>query len=655
MNFVRTIFVQLLLLGVAGGCATAASSAAPVQPDLGVGAKPELALDGLRFKDLNGDGRLQPYEDWRRSPEARADDLVTRMTLDEKAAQMMHGTAPNNWPTPATSGQRKRGYYLPAAEPLIGKGIGSFITRLSGDHRFLAEENNKLQDLAERTRLGVPLIISTDPRNHFSDIVGLSNAAEGFSQWPETLGFAAIGDEALTRRFGDLVRQEYRAAGIQQALSPQADLATEPRWPRVNGTFGEDAELTGRLVAAYVRGFQGGERSLAANGVATVVKHWVGYGAAKDGWDSHSDYGRYADITPRGLAYHLKPWDGAFAAGAAGVMPTYSILEGGRVAGAPLEPVGAGFSRQLLAELLRGRYGFRGVILSDWGITNDCPATCRGEWRKGQPPSIGMPWGVEELTRTQRFAKAVEAGIDQFGGTTESERLVEAVRSGLVPEQSLNDATRRILTQKFQLGLFENPYASGALARAPSDTQMEADRAQSRSLVVLENRRNILPLKRGAKVFLRGVSAEAAGARGLVVVATPEEADVAIVRMAAPYQTLHPNYFFGQLHHEGDLDFKDGDAEYEALKAIAAKTPTVLTVYLDRPAVLTQVKDRVAGLVGNFGVSDGPLLDGLTGVVKPEGRLPFELPSSMDDVRAQRSDLPHDTARPLYPIFFSRR
>ena len=648
----QTAFASLAA-GLMAGCATSPAPTDPMrQPVLGARAKPVLSVERLSFRDLNADGALQPYEDWRKSPVVRAADLVGRMTLEEKAAQMMHGTAPSGGARQGAPAPPP-GYNLAGAQPLIEKGVGSLITRLTGDHQLLADENNKLQELAERTRLGIPVIISTDPRNHFNETLGLGNAAGGFSQWPETLGFAAIGDEAVMRRFGDIARDEYRAAGIHQALSPQADLATEPRWPRVAGTFGEDADLAGRMVGAYVRGFQGGDRGLAPTGVATVVKHWVGYGAAKDGWDSHNDYGRFASITGRGLDYHLRPWNAAFAAGAAGVMPTYSVLEGGVLNGRPLEPVGAGFSRQLLTELLRGRYGFQGIILSDWGITSDCPAACRGEGPPG-PPSIGMPWGVESLTRTERFAKGVAAGIDQFGGVTESERLVEAVQRGLVPEQHLNKATARILAQKFELGLFDNPYATGMPVNPKAANQAEADRTQSRSLVVLENRKNILPLKSGTRVFLHGVASEAARSRGLVVVSTPEEAQVAIVRAAAPFQTLHPNHFFGQIHHEGDLDFKDGAADYEAVKSLSAKVPTVLTVYLDRPAVLSQVKDKVAALIGNFGVSDGPLLDGLMGRVKPQGKLPFELPSSMDEVRAQKPDLPHDTARPLYPIFFSR-
>jgi len=640
---------QMLAVGAAMALAGAARAAdQPTQPVLGVRADPIIVVDGLKFKDLNRDGKLEPYKDWRLSPQARAADLVSRMTLEEKAGTMMHGTAP----TLGNAMGMGAGYDLTAAARLIDENrVTSFITRLSGTGAAIATQNNSLQALAEQTLLGVPLTISTDPRNHFERTLGASVAAGGFSQWPETLGFAAIGDPVLTRRFGDVARQEYRAAGIHMALSPQADLATEPRWPRISGTFGEDADLTTRMVRAYVAGFQNGENGLTKDSVIAVVKHWVGYGAAKDGWDSHNFYGRYASFPSGNFAYHIKPFEGAFAAKVGGVMPTYSILENLVVDGKPVEQVGAGFNKYLLTDLLRGKYGFDGVILSDWGITNDCPAACRGDWKFGQPPVVGMPWGVEDLTEAQRFAKALDAGVDQFGGTEHAEQIVALVKSGQVSEARLDQSVRRILIQKFELGLFENPYvdpdAAGRIVGSPA-FRAEGEAAQSRSLVMLENKRGVLPLTAGRRVYLRGVDPTVATARGLIVVDAPEKADVAIIRASAPHQLVHPGFLFGNLQHEGDLDFKDGDASYEAIKQASAKVPTIVVVFLDRPAILTGVKDRASVLIGDFGVSDPALLDVLTGKAKAQGRLPFELPSSMAAVKAQAGDKPHDSENPLY-------
>ena len=633
----------------------------PIQPVLGARASQVIERDGLRFKDLNKNGTLDPYEDWRLSPEKRAFDLASKMTLEEIAGLMMHGTARSGGPL----GMAGVGTEYDTAS--IGRlirdvKVNSFITRLGGDARSLAAEHNKLQEIAEATRLGIPLTISTDPRNHFQYVLGARVQSGKFSQWPETLGFAAIGDANLIRRFGDIARQEYRSVGIHETLSPQADLATEPRWSRINGTFGENATLAGRLVKAYVQGFQHGSDGVDSAGVLAVVKHWVGYGAAKEGWDSHSSYGKYATFPGKNFQYHVEPFLGAFAANVAGVMPTYSILEGVTINGRPLEQVGAAFNRRLLTEVLRNRYGFRGVILTDWAVTNDCLEACRNGAPKGERPSfasVATPWGVENLSKADRFAKAVNAGVDQFGGTEEAEYLVQAVRAGKVERKRVHESAYRIAFQKFRLGLFENPYVDPSRAeRVAGSSAFQADgtAAQRRSLVLLENRKTILPLApSGKRVYLHRIDPKVAAQYGFVVVTDPSQADIAIVRTDAPFETLHPQYIFGLMQHEGKLDFQNDDKELLEIKRITGAVPTIVTVYLDRPAILGALKDRASALIVNFGVSDSALLDVLTGKAKPEGRLPFELPSAMDEVEAQRSDVPHDTRRPLYPIGFGRR
>ena len=650
----RHAFILLLL-------AAAPLLAAAQQPALGARTAPIITREGLRFRDLDRDDTLDVYEDWRRAPEDRARDLVARLTLEEKAGLMMHGSARSVGPM-SVAGVGTR-YDVESNRALIDSvKVNSFITRLGGPPSELAAQNNALQQIAESTRLGIPLTISTDPRNHFQYVIGASVQSGRFSQWPEPLGFAALDDTALTRRFADIARREYRAVGIRETLSPQADLATEPRWSRINGTFGEDADVAGRMVRAYVEGFQHGARGIDSAGVVAVVKHWVGYGAAKLGYDSHNAYGRIATFPGRNLEYHVKPFLGAFAANVAGVMPTYSILEGATVDGQPVEQVGAGFNKQLLTGLLRGRYGFGGVILTDWAVTNDCNARCVDGVPQGERPTfanVAMPWGVEQLTKEERFTKAVDAGVDQFGGTEEARFLVDAVRAGRLSESRLDQSANRILVQKFRLGLFENPYVdSSAAGRTVGSAafQREASRAQRRSLVLLKNGKRILPVKaRGTRVYLVRIDSSLAATYGFVVVRDPAKADIAIARMDAPFETLHPGYVFGAMQHEGNLGFRDGDSDLDAIRRISAKVPTIVTVYLDRPAILTTIEGLAAALVANFGVSDAALLDVLTGKAKPEGRLPFELPSSMADVDAQQSDMPHDTRRPLHPIGFGLR
>lgn len=618
------------------------------QPQLQSRQVPMLESGGLSFRDLNRDGQINPFEDWRQTPEARAKDLVARMTLTEKAGTMMHGSIPG---IGNVVGFSNDGYDIPLFAPDISeRHVTSFITRLAVGPRRMAEENNKLQEMAEGTRLGIPLTISTDPRHHFQFILGASNMATGYSLWPETLGFGALRDTKLMKRFADVARSEYRATGIHQALSPQADLFTEPRWARGTGTFGSNPIVVRDLVQAYVEGFQGSAKGLQPDGVLTVVKHWVAYGATPEGWDGHNYYGRYAKAADRSFAAHVKAFDGAFRVNVAGVMPTYSIVQGISVAGKPLEQVGAGFNAQLLQTKLRGEKQFKGIVLSDWAITNDCNSECVAPTKPHGFDAIAMPWGVEGLTELQRFAKGINAGIDQFGGVTNSAIVVEAVTKGLVKPQLVDDAAMRVLIPKFQMGLFENPYVDPEAAARHVGTaavSAEAHNAQAASQVLLKNL-GIFPLKAGTRVWLKDIDAAAARARGLIVVANAEDADVALVRLGTPSERPHPNHFFGSRQNEGRLDFRPGEAGHDLIKELSGKTKVAVALFADRPAVLGPVDAMASAILVNFGVSDAALLDVVTGKLSVKGRLPFEFPSSMNAVAAQDPAVADDTRKPLY-------
>lgn len=638
------------------GCGGTNDFADIKQAEFGTTTYTLLEKDGLKFKDMNRNGALDPYEDWRLTAAQRADDLVARMTLAEKAGLMMHGTAPvvNDTTGAGTGGA----YNLTSLDALINqKFVNTFITRMSGDAATMATQYNKVQALSETSRLGIPVSISTDPRHHFQYTLGASASTTGFSQWPETLGIAAIGSDTLVRRFGDIARQEYLAVGITQALSPQADLATEPRWARINGTFGEDAALAKRMVQGYIEGFQNGATGLHDGSVVAVVKHFAGYGASKDGLDGHNYYGRFMTFPSNNFGYHLTPFEGAFAAQTGSVMPTYTLPDADiTINGIKLENVAGAYNKPLLTDVLRGTYGFKGVILSDWGITSDCDTACRNGTAPGVAPSFigfGTPWGMEDATKQQRYVRSVQAGMDQFGGVTEPEYLIEAVQQGLLTEARLTESARRVLLQKFQQGLFERPFVDVAKAGTVVGNATFVEEgldAQRRSLVLLKNDNKALPLASTVKkVYLYGIDPAVAAQYGYTVVATPQEADVALLRVSTPYETLHPNYIFGSMQHEGSLAFADGNADYEAIKNAAQNAPkTIVTVYLDRPAILTNVQDKAAAILGNFGVSDKALFDVVSGKASPQGKLPFELPSSMAEVEAQKSDLPYDTATPLY-------
>jgi len=329
--------------------------------------------------------------------------------------------------------------------------------------------------------------------------------------------------------------------------------------------------------------------------VAAVVKHWVGYGAAENGFDSHSAYGKYALYTQKdSLQQHIIPFIGAFEVNVAAVMPTYSILKNAEFNGHKIEQVGGGFNSYLLKDLLRDTYKFNGVIISDWNITKDCNEICIN----GNPPDVplkaeGMSWGVEDLTVEQRFIKAIQAGVQQFGGVSDSSVIVSAVKSNKLDEKTIDSAVLAILTQKFKLGQFENPYVDPNQAShfvGNQDFQKVADKAQFDSLVLLENRDKTLPLQAKSKVYLYGFTDDVKNSLKdkATIVDKLEQADVVVARLNAPYEQKHKNYFFGARYHEGSLEFAADDKDIQFINEASKKRPVVVTVYLDRPAVLRQ-------------------------------------------------------------------
>lgn len=574
----------------------------------------------------------RPWLDASLAVDERVELLLAAMTVQEKAGLFFQ--------TMITMGQDGE---LAEADPVFGlpsnreyvleKGMTHFnLLGVAPTAGAIARWHNKLQELAASTRLGIPVTISTDPRHSFTENPGAAMLAGPFSQWPDALGLAATRDAALVERFGDIARQEYTAVGIRVALHPQVDLATEPRWSRALQTFGEDAELSGELGAAYIRGFQNGE-SFGPGAVAAMVKHFPGGGPQKDGEDPHFAYGR-EQVYPGGqFELHLKPFEAAFEAGVRQVMPYY-----GMPVGTEHEEVGFGFNKSVLTGLLRERYGFDGIVCTDWGLVND--AAIFGQ------PFPARAWGVEHLTPAERVEKILDAGADQFGGESCPELLVELVAQGRVTEERLDVSARRLLREKFLLGLFEDPYVDAEAADTivgSAQFRAEGDEAQRASITVLSNRDAALPFGRGAKLYVEGVAPEVAAEYGEIV-STPAEADMAILRLQAPFEersTMFENFF-----HAGSLDFP---AEVRGHVAeVAAQVPTVVDVFLDRPAILGPIVESAHAVVGNWGASAAALLDVLSGTVPAQGRLPFDIPSSMAAVEASRPDVPFDTADPLF-------
>lgn len=570
-----------------------------------------------------------PYRDASLPVEDRVEDLLGRMTVAEKAGMLFQTMIA---PGPIDEANPHMG--LASGEHMIGEQLMSHFNVLgtAPDTTALAEWTNALQERASRTRLGIPVTLSTDPRNHFTDNVGTAARAGAFSQWPETLGLAAIGSADLVEAFADTARQEYLAVGIRLALHPQVDLATEPRWSRIGGTFGEDAELSAELVAGYIRGFQGAERG--PQSVSTMTKHFPGGGPQLDGEDPHFAYGREQVYPGDNFDYHLIPFRAAIAAGAAQMMPYY-----GMPVGTEYEEVAFAFNHGIITGLLREELGFAGIVCTDWGLVTDTSIM-------GQD----MParaWGLEHLDELSRVERILQAGCDQFGGEARPELVVELVEQGRVTEDRVDASVRRLLREKFVLGLFEQPYvdagaASGIVGRA--DFVAAGDAAQRRAFTVLTNVEETLPVRSPRpRLYLEGVDPEVAGVYGEVV-ADPASADIALVRMQTPYEPRPGG--FEAMFHAGSLDIPAD--EVERLRALALTVPTVLDMHLDRPAILTGVVDAVAALVASFGGSDAAFLDVVFGRALPEGRLPFDLPRSMAAVEASRSDVPYDTEDPLF-------
>jgi len=588
------------------------------------------------FRDLNKNGRLDPYEDSRRPIDERVDDLLSQMTLEEKAGLMFHtiaGVAEDGSLEPPSDGFGR----TTIAELVGARLMNHFNVHALPPPRLAAQWHNNLQALAESTRLGIPVTISSDPRHAFSNNPATNFSAGAFSRWPEPIGLAATGDPALVQTFGDIARQEYLAVGIRVALHPMADLATEPRWGRISGTFGEDAALASRMVAAYIRGFQG--PALGPASVACMTKHFPGGGPQKDGEDPHFPYGREQVYPGDNFDYHLIPFEAAFEAGTAQVMPYY-----GMPIGLDLEEVGFGFNKDVIAGLLREKYGFDGVVCTDWGLLNDSRI---GEW-----VMEARAWGVEHLSVEARAKKALDAGVDQFGGEACPEVIVELVRSGQIAESRIDVSARRLLRDKFRLGLFDDPYLDlDAAERVAGDAAFRAagDAAQRRSIVLLKNGATpdgaILPARGTPKLYVENIAPEVAAAYGQVVQRV-EEADLAILRLSAPYDPREG--FLERFFHCGDLAFKS--AELRRILDILAKAPTIVDIYLDRPAVIPEIAQQSAALLANFGASDATLLDVIFGRCAPSGKLPFELPSSVEAVQRQKEDVPYDSENPLFPF-----
>ncbi len=601
--------------------------------DLGGGAD-ILRVDGMEFRDLNNNDRLDVYEDRRESTEARVDDLLKRMTLEEKAGCMfitMTGMESDGGLLEYPRLNHLLTFLMERnTEMVVEKKLNHFNIAQSYPPEVMARWNNNIQKLAERTRLGIPVITATDPRHSGMKNFTVNVFTKYFSTWPSFLGLAATRDTSLVKAFGNIVRQEYRAVGMTLALHPMADLATEPRWGRISGTFGSDAHLTAKMVKSYILGLQGD--SLSKQSVAAMTKHFPGGGPQKDGDDPHFPYGKDQIYPGNNFDYHLIPFEkGAFPANTAQIMPYYAIPEG-----TEYEDVAFGFNKKIITGLLREKYNFDGVVCTDWGIITD------RKFRNARA------WGVEGLSETERMEKVLDAGCDMFGGESSPEMIVELVRSGQVSESRIDTSVRRILRDKFELGLFDNPYVNIEKASriVRNETFVKKGKeAQRQSLVLLKNENEILPLEEDSKIYIDGIDEEVAEEYARVV-SSRRKADFVVLKIQAPYEVRN-DLLLERLFRQGSLEFIA--AERRRIMNKISDKPSIVVITLDRPAVIPKISKEAEGLIADFENENDAILDIVFGRAEPQGKLPVELPSSMEAVKNQLPDIPHDSKDPLYP------
>lgn len=654
------------------GCSGDKKTDSMIQPILGTRGVAIIEQDGLKFKDLNKNGNLDVYEDWRLSATERSKDLLQQMSLEEKVGIMLIADMrmfneafmleTNVQPKAVTSDFNEEDLVVNknqfTGEPLpysIMNAVGTtkgilqhkmrhFIWRTTtAPADMMARWANKVQALAESDNLGIPVIFASNPRNHISGgaMGATASASIGFSKWPSEIGLAAIRDSALIRQFGDMARQEWLSTGIRKGYMYMADLATEPRWQRIEGTFGEDPALAAQSIAAITLGFQGD--TLNSQSIAMTTKHFPGGGATYKGFDPHYTYGRN-EVFPGGrMEENLLPFKAAIKAGTSSIMPYYSLPKN-----TEYEEVAYAYNKGILRDLLRGKLGFTGIINSDTG------------------PIESMPWGVDELTIEQRYVKALEAGTNMFAGNADPTQLIQTVKAHKEVMAYVDESVQLLLTELFQLGLFENPYVDEEIALqtvGKSEFVEAGKKAQRKSIVLLRNETKALPLQKETKVYFEDYfkiyhnMAPGAGTvysslhENFSFVATPEEADVILLWIKPSMRPLFPA---DDSPLRVDLSSCAVDVNY--INSLTAKKPTILVVNYANPFVIDEIyneqtKSRFVGVLATFGVEPEALLDVISGKFNPSGKMPFTTPISQQAVETNKEDVPGYLEGDAYALF----
>jgi len=625
-----------------------------VQPELGTKEVEIIQHDNFKFKDLNRNSQLDPYEDWRLSAEDRAEDLLSQMNLEQKIGFMLISTIrmenesgfgqssaeklPNGDGLSEVDVTSSINFFtrVPLDDPFMSSaGTTKAVSEFHGRHFILranpgvatmASWQNNLQELCEQQPLGIPAIVASNPRNHVvSDAsVGLSLGKTAFSQWPGELGLSASRDAKLIEQFADIARQEWRAVGLRKGYMYMADLSTEPRWQRIEGTFGEDPYWVAEAMTALVKGFQGDQ--LGTESVALTTKHFPGGGATENGQDPHFSWGRKEIFEGGAFEKHLIPFKAAIKAGTSAIMPYYSFP-----VHTPYDTLGYAFNKPVLTDLLRSELGFQGIINSDTG------------------PIRMMPWGVENLTVQERYTLALKAGINLFSGSADPAQLLATLKENLDLMPFVDDSVKRLLLEKFQLGLFENPYVDIEIAEQTVGKEaflMAAKEAHRKSIVLLRNEnhqsKNLLPLSKETKVYLEVNEkpiTDSSTLNQLNLVNSPEEADVLLFWVIPKSKSL-----FESNGQPISLLLSDNNVDTKHIQEWSNKKPTLLAINFTKPWVIDEIfntnSTNIKGVLATFGTTLEALLDIISGQANPQGKMPFSTPRSVQAVLEQKADLP---------------
>ena len=624
---------------------SAAEETAYEQPVLNPHVKTVIEADGYQFIDLNGNGSLDVYEDWRLDADTRADDLVGQMTVREKIAQMQHPT------------------YLPRADgkiaPYLQKyctdyGIGMLLIRELNSVQTAAETMNVVQEYAEASRLGVPVLVSMD------SVHGLSYVS-GATVTGHNLALAATRDEELVTKLAEIAREEHIAIGVRMTLSPESDIASEPRWGRVMETFGEDPDLVTSMVRAQIVAFQNGTMGVNKDGIVACIKHFPGAGPQMEGKDTSPIV---ADEET--LQIHLKPYYAAIEANVGSVMPYYSVP-----LALDMENSAIG-SKAALQDLLRDQMGFDGIIQTDWGMI----------WAIQE--ALGTMTGEEISDEEAIIIGVTQSRVDGIGG--ESIRLIDQMEEmtgeGKIDEAILTAAAYRIVRAKFALGVFENPYCDVeyAVSFVGNEEHTALNLEAARKAMTLLKNDGALPLtaNAGQKILVCGpragdmdslVGGWSSQQEGLTIAAAIEkyagendtvtfiaddvtaiaeaakDADVVIVSVGEPSYQHDPPWGYDTLEITA--------SQQEILEAVKANTQgKIITVVTGgRPYILTWCDENTNAILEAYypGQQGGiAIAETIFGENNPTGKTPLQFPRDMASVNDQSGDVSFDLENPLY-------